>query len=38
MCLQHDKAAGYLQLENANIRWFLSIDYKDIPGRDKAIG
>jgi UDP-N-acetyl-2-amino-2-deoxyglucuronate dehydrogenase len=25
------KAAGYLELENARIRWFLSLDYKDIP-------
>jgi UDP-N-acetyl-2-amino-2-deoxyglucuronate dehydrogenase len=29
--LQPDKAAGYLRLENANVRWFLSIDYMDIP-------
>lgn len=25
------KAAGYLELENARVRWFLSIDYSDIP-------
>jgi UDP-N-acetyl-2-amino-2-deoxyglucuronate dehydrogenase len=25
------KAAGYLELENARVRWFLSVDYKDIP-------
>jgi UDP-N-acetyl-2-amino-2-deoxyglucuronate dehydrogenase len=25
------KAAGYLELENARVRWFLSIDYNDIP-------
>jgi UDP-N-acetyl-2-amino-2-deoxyglucuronate dehydrogenase len=25
------KAAGYLELENARVRWFLSLDYKDIP-------
>jgi UDP-N-acetyl-2-amino-2-deoxyglucuronate dehydrogenase len=29
--LEKDKAAGYLELENARIRWFLSIDYRDIP-------
>ena len=26
-----DKAAGYLELENARVRWFLSIDNSDIP-------
>lgn len=26
-----DKAAGYLELENARIRWFLSLDHKDLP-------
>ena len=26
-----DKAAGYLILEKARVRWFLSIDYNDIP-------
>jgi UDP-N-acetyl-2-amino-2-deoxyglucuronate dehydrogenase len=25
------KAAGYLELENARVRWFLSLDYDDIP-------
>ena len=29
--LQHDKAAGYLILEKSRIRWFLSVDYNDIP-------
>jgi UDP-N-acetyl-2-amino-2-deoxyglucuronate dehydrogenase len=29
--LQPNKAAGFLQLQQANIRWFLSIDYNDIP-------
>jgi UDP-N-acetyl-2-amino-2-deoxyglucuronate dehydrogenase len=28
---EHQKAAGYLELENARVRWFLSLDYKDIP-------
>lgn len=31
---QEDKAAGYLRLEHARIRWFLSIDQEDLP--DKA--
>lgn len=26
-----DKAAGFLELEKARIRWFLSLDYKDLP-------
>ena len=26
-----DKAAGYLQLEKARVRWFLSLDYQDLP-------
>jgi UDP-N-acetyl-2-amino-2-deoxyglucuronate dehydrogenase len=25
------KAAGFLQLKNARVRWFLSLDYNDIP-------
>jgi UDP-N-acetyl-2-amino-2-deoxyglucuronate dehydrogenase len=29
--LKGDKAAGYLELEKARVRWFLSIDYQDIP-------
>jgi UDP-N-acetyl-2-amino-2-deoxyglucuronate dehydrogenase len=28
--LQSDRAAGFLQLEQANIRWFLSLNYNDI--------
>jgi UDP-N-acetyl-2-amino-2-deoxyglucuronate dehydrogenase len=28
---EHNKTAGYLELENARIRWFLSLDYNDIP-------
>jgi UDP-N-acetyl-2-amino-2-deoxyglucuronate dehydrogenase len=28
---KHDKAAGYLELENARVRWFLSLDHKDLP-------
>lgn len=29
--LEPEKAAGYLKLERANVRWFLSVDNKDIP-------
>ena len=29
--LETDKAAGFLELKKADIRWFLSIDYNDIP-------
>ena len=32
------KAAGYLELENARVRWFLSIDYNDIPDKIRAKG
>jgi UDP-N-acetyl-2-amino-2-deoxyglucuronate dehydrogenase len=32
------KAAGYLELENARVRWFLSVDYDDIPDQVKASG
>ena len=32
------KAAGYMELENARVRWFLSIDYNDIPGTVKETG
>lgn len=30
-CLDKDKASGYLELEKARVRWFLSLDYNDIP-------
>ena len=36
--LKKDKAAGYLELERARVRWFLSIDYRDIPDEFKAGG
>jgi UDP-N-acetyl-2-amino-2-deoxyglucuronate dehydrogenase len=36
--LEGDKAGGLLKLENANIRWFLSIDYNDIPGEVRKTG
>jgi len=32
------KAAGYLELENARVRWFLSVDYDDIPDEVKRLG
>lgn len=28
---EQDKAAGFLELEHARVRWFLSIDRKDLP-------
>jgi len=33
-----NKAAGYLDLENARVRWFLSIDYNDLPQTVKDKG
>jgi len=33
-----DKAAGLLILEKARVRWFLSLDYNDIPEKIKATG
>lgn len=33
---ERNKAAGFLQLKRARVRWFLSIDYKDIPNKLKA--
>lgn len=32
------KAAGYLKLEKANVRWFLSVDYQDLPQEIKQKG
>ncbi len=34
----HDRAAGYLELARARVRWFLSIDYDTIPDSVKATG
>ncbi|MCU4175080.1 Gfo/Idh/MocA family protein [Carboxylicivirga sp. N1Y90] len=34
----HDRAAGYLQLEKARVRWFLSINYDTIPKEIKEKG
>lgn len=33
-----DKASGFLQLEKARVRWFLSLDYNDIPTDVKEKG
>lgn len=35
---QKDKVAGYLELEKARVRWFLSVDYNDIPSEIKSAG
>ena len=31
-------AAGYLEYEKARVRWYLSVDYKDVPQAQKDIG
>ena len=36
--LRSDKAAGYLELERARVRWFLSIDANDLPDPVKTVG
>lgn len=36
--MKPDKVAGYLVLKNARVRWFLSVDYNDIPDNIKAQG
>ena len=33
-----DKASGYLELSRARVRWFLSIDYNDLPESVKKSG
>lgn len=35
---RYDKAAGLLLLEKARVRWFLSLDFNDIPEKIKASG
>jgi UDP-N-acetyl-2-amino-2-deoxyglucuronate dehydrogenase len=35
---QQNKAAGYLELERARVRWFLSLDFNDIPNEIKLTG
>jgi UDP-N-acetyl-2-amino-2-deoxyglucuronate dehydrogenase len=32
------KAAGYLEYERARVRWFLSIDFNDVPKAERAKG
>ncbi len=36
--VSQEKAAGYLEYENARVRWFLSVDYTDVPEEAKAQG
>ena len=36
--LEEDRAAGFLQLKRARVRWFLSVNYDLIPEHIKAIG
>lgn len=36
--LKKDKSAGFLQLEKARVRWFLSIDYNDVPDEIRKKG
>ena len=33
-----NKTSGYLELENARVRWFLSIDLNDVPAEIRAAG
>jgi UDP-N-acetyl-2-amino-2-deoxyglucuronate dehydrogenase len=35
---EYNKAAGYLELANARVRWFLSLDYNDIPQNVREAG
>ncbi len=35
---KHDKAAGYLELGQARVRWFLSVDYNDVPADVRQTG
>ena len=35
---EFNKAGGYLELKNARVRWFLSLDYNDIPAETKEKG
>ena len=36
--MQNDKSAGYLELERARVRWFLSLDSNDISAERRAQG
>ncbi len=33
--LERNKASGYLELERARVRWFLSLDFNDVPQTSK---
>ena len=35
---EHDRAAGFLEFEKARVRWFLSINYDNIPEEVRAAG
>ncbi len=35
---EKNRSAGFLELENARVRWFLSLDYNDIPDDVKKSG
>jgi len=35
---EHNKAGGFLQLQQARVRWFLSVDARDLPGEHEANG
>lgn len=35
---QPDKAAGYLEYENARVRWYLSLDVNDVPKSQREAG
>ena len=35
--LKEDRAAGFLDLERARVRWFLSVNYDLIPEKIKAL-
>ncbi len=37
-CYETSRAGGFMQLEKARVRWFLSIDYDDIPENIKDTG
>ncbi|MCZ4328577.1 Gfo/Idh/MocA family protein [Castellaniella denitrificans] len=32
------RASGYLEYERARVRWFLSVDYNDVPEAQQAVG
>lgn len=36
--LEPNKASGYMELEKARVRWYLSIDYNDLPDEAKEKG